>query len=581
WTAEGSVVWLARAEPATVDNGPVRTAGQSSYLHDTDIGSVGFVPGGDLLAAIPYRESAASAMLDSAGTPALAFAPLAPEGTDLRVVYRVGAATAAAYTDAVAIVFEDVLELAAPTPTPTPVPLRESIDLRLDSASRTWVRDATGFAAFVLNFDPERGYPSTAKAFGASFADHAMSNARDIIEYGFTGRQLNLAALLAQRDPAWAGRGRAVVDSFVDRMTTDSGWVHTLWNLGEARPVFAVGDPTGPVMHYLGRSEQQGTYTRMMAEAGADLLLNIRTHRELGEDVTSWLAAALRLGRFFVQAQESDGSWFRAYTPAGQPIAGTEWFGDFELSGKSATGTVVPFLVALAAAADDEADAFLRSAAAAADFVLGSHVRPAEYRGGTLDNPNLVDKEAAFVAMRALFAVAEAGLGDTARLLEGARHAAEIAITWHSIWAVPNVPGTPLGRAGARSVGWGGINSVWGVGVTDIYSLFFAADLHRLGLRLGRDRFLQVAELIAASSVQMLAVPGDLHGFADAGMQPEGISFCPQGIDEGLIAKGDTWGGLAWPYTAGTYGLSSYLDAVSSPGRPEPVLHHTAQRRES
>ncbi|WP_286278549.1 hypothetical protein [Naasia aerilata] len=102
------------------------------------------------------------------------------------------------------------------------------------------------------------------------------------------------------------------------------------------------------------------------------------------------------------------------------------------------------------------------------------------------------------------------------------------------------------------------------MGVTDIYSLFYVADLHRLGVRLGIDRFVRVAELIAASSLQMLATPGRTHGYADVGMQPEGISFCPQGVDEGLIGKGDTWGGLGWPYTAGTYGLGEYLAAVDS-----------------
>ncbi|WP_210507620.1 hypothetical protein [Naasia sp. SYSU D00057] len=578
WTpADRAVLWLARQSLATEDLGADRQPGQSDFLHRTDIGSVGFVPGADrLVASLPYREGAASAMLDAAGTPAAAFAPVAPGGTVLRAVYRIAAAAADSYVDAVTAVFSDVLDAADPQPTDLPVPYEESIDLRLDSASRTWVKDPSGFAAFVLNFDPERGYPSTAKAFGASFADHAMTGARDVIEYGFTGRQLNLAYLLARRDGDWLERSRAVVDSFVEHMATESGFVHTLWNLREGRPLFAVGDTSGPVMHYLGRSELQGTYTRMMAEAGNDLLLNIGLHRELGADVSEWREAALRLGSFFVRAQEPDGSWFRAYTPDGEAIAGTDWFGDRVLSGKSATGTVVPFLVALAEEAGDEAMPFLDAARAATRFILDHHVGPAEYRGGTLDNPNLVDKEAAFVAMRALLAVADADPARADELIEGARQAAEVAITWHSIQAVPNIPGTPLGRAGARSVGWGGINSVWGVGVTDIYSLFFVADLHRLGTRLGIERFQRIASLIAASSLQMLAVPGALHGFADAGMQPEGISFCPQGVDEGLIGKGDTWGGLGWPYTAGTFGLGEYLAAVAT-DLPVPVLNRTAQ----
>jgi hypothetical protein len=151
--------------------------------------------------------------------------------------------------------------------------------------------------------------------------------------------------------------------------------------------------------------------------------------------------------------------------------------------------------------------------------------------------------------------------------LAAAHRAASIAITWHSLWEVPNVPGTPVAEAGVSSVGWGGINSVWGAGCTDIYSLFFAADLHRLGLVVGDEALCRVAELVACSSVELLSVPGQLHGLADTGMQPEGMSFCPQGLDDGLIRKGDIWGGLGWPYTAGTYGLQQYLTSVDTTPR--------------
>jgi hypothetical protein len=44
-------------------------------------------------------------------------------------------------------------------------------------------------------------------------------------------------------------------------------------------------------------------------------------------------------------------------------------------------------------------------------------------------------------------------------------------------------------------------------------------------------------------------------------------AFCDQGVDDGLIAKGDIWGGLGWIYTAGTYGLSLYLMETDRRGR--------------
>jgi hypothetical protein len=119
-----------------------------------------------------------------------------------------------------------------------------------------------------------------------------------------------------------------------------------------------------------------------------------------------------------------------------------------------------------------------------------------------------------------------------------------------------------VARAGVRSTGWGGINSVWGAGVTDIYSLFFLRDLVELG-RLVRDPlFSEIARLTAYGTAQLLSYPGDLYGMCDVGMQPEGIAHCGQGIDAGLIAKGDVWGGLGWIYTAGTSGLSDYLRQI-------------------
>ncbi len=582
WSAvDQTVVWLARATTATYDVAPDRQPGQSRFSHDTDIGSVGFsTPGvrssraGDrLVASWPYWEGETSAMLDASGRPAAAFAPIPAEGREFTVEYRIGVATAASYSEAVSSAFQAALDLARPQPSPLPVSLEESIDLRLNSAAKTFRRDG-GFAAFILNFDPERGYDSEAKAFGASFAEHTMGGSRDIIEYGFTGRQLNVAYLLAERDPdGWRDRGAAVVDSFVREMTTPSGWVHTLWHLGEARPLYACGDPSGPVMHYLGESPVAGTYTRMMAEAGCDLVANISLHRSLGRDVSPWQRAAVALGEFFLAVQERDGSWFRAYSPAGEPIVGTPWFGDRASSAKSATGTVAPFLATLAAEVPELRVRCHAAIERSARFVLDTFVAADDYRGGTLDNPNLVDKEAAFIAMRALTCAAGVALEDDAstEFLDGASRAAEVALTWHSIWAVPNVAGTPLADAGVSSVGWGGINSVWGVGVTDIYSLFFIADLHRLGIALGIDRFVRIAGLIAASSVQLLATPGALHGFADAGMQPEGIAFCPQGVDDGLIAKGDTWGGLGWPYTAGTLGIRQYLFVHHATTSPTPA----------
>jgi hypothetical protein len=84
----------------------------------------------------------------------------------------------------------------------------------------------------------------------------------------------------------------------------------------------------------------------------------------------------------------------------------------------------------------------------------------------------------------------------------------------------------------------------------------------RLSRLTGESLYERIADLVAHGTQQILAHPGNRYGFADIGMQPEGISFCGQGLDDGLISKGDIWGGLGWIYTAGTYGLSQYLRAL-------------------
>lgn len=564
------VVWLARTSLPTCDAAPVRDAGETRFRRDTDLGCIGFRTGTTaLLAGWPVAELDHSSQLDGARRGFETFAG-GEEDFDIVIEYELGWTHAASFPDAVRVATARAVELAAPVATAHDTTLAESIDLRLDSAAQTYAVSPSGFAGFVLNFDPENGYDSQAKAFGASFADHEMGGSHDILEYGFTGRQLDLACSLAARDPeGWGGKGRLVVDSFVERMTRPGGWIATLFDIRADEPLYAIGDARGTIMHYLGRFDVPGTYTRMMTEAGGDLLRNIALHLDSAHDVRPWIDAANGLGRFLLGVQNSDGSWYRGYAPDGTPVVGGEWFGDTETTGKSATGAVVPFLLDLAAASFSADATFVGELNAAAEragaYLFDASAARGEYRGGTLDNPNDVDKEAALIAMRAFLSLHDAGV--SGRWISAATQAAWFALGWHSLWQVPLVPGTAVAAAGVRSVGWGGINSVWGVGVTDIYSLFFAGDLHRLGQLTGTPEFSLVAELIAHSSIEMLATPARPLGFSDSGMQPEGISFCDQGRDDGLIRKGDMWGGLGWPYTAGTTGLGDYLSAVRDDAR--------------
>ena len=111
--------------------------------------------------------------------------------------------------------------------------------------------------------------------------------------------------------------------------------------------------------------------------------------------------------------------------------------------------------------------------------------------------------------------------------------------------------------------GNGAINSIWCGGVVDIYSLFHIRELYLLGKEAEESFLIEMAEDISIATQQILSWSGDTMGFCDSGMQPEGFGICPQGMDEGMIEKGDIWGTLGWIYSAGISGMERYLKVIT------------------
>ncbi|HZQ10604.1 MAG TPA: hypothetical protein VFD70_28755, partial [Anaerolineae bacterium] len=552
-------ICIQRAQLAQHAQPPARPHHEARFLQQTDIGSLGFSRNPGTLsfhAFLPYYEGETSIALNSSGTPPCAFYPLTNSNFTLSVAYEIQLVNQASFADALLSSFKGAAALAQTAPPALPFSLRDAIAYRTTSLERTYREWGEDGAAFFFNFNPEGGYDSPSTGFGTSFNEVEMEESQQILEYGFTGRQLNAAYTLARtRGGEWFERGRRTIDFFARHCATENGWLYTIYHIGKRRPLFTVGDPNGRVMHYLAVSPEPANYLRMMVEAAFDLLLNVRLFRAHEIQSERWLEVCRRFADFLLEHQNADGSWYRAYTPEGKAIRGHGWFGEDEAAAKSATAIPISYLLALADEAQTEV--YRDAARRAGEYVLYHNVAADHYQGGTLDNPNVVDKEAALYAMHALLSVYDAF--DEPLFLKGAERAAQLAVTWNFIWNVPHVSGTRLARAGVESTGWGAINSIWGGGVGDIYTLFFLADLCHLAHYTGEPFYAQVAEWVAHGTQQLLSYPGDLMGFADIGMQPEGIGLCNQGVDEGLIAKGGIWGSLGWIYSAGIFGLGEFL----------------------
>lgn len=555
---------LGRVKLPKVTNAPRRTAAKEScYLQETEVGSLGYsVNDGNeviLQAFWPYHEGDRSVALDAKRTPVSAYYPLEGKVFEMDLAYDFRIGQAETFADAVYSTFKAYAVLQSPKPVELPFTLDQSIEYRNVSLRNSYRELAGGGAGFFFHFDPRHGYSSEPSGFGTSFNNIPHESYTRILEYGFTGRQINTAYTLAKSDGGeWIEKGRKVTQFFVDRLSTPSGFLYSLFDIEKDKPFASFGEAGAPKLHYISHGDVPGNYLRTMVEPAFDLLLNYQLYASLGTKQTSWLDTTLRFAGFLLKNQNDDGSWYRAYEPDGTPLKNAEGFGNDEFSSKSASSIPILYLIAIGKECGEKGQPFFDAARQAGDYVMKTYVPKDHYLGGTLDNPNVIDKEAAQYTMAALYGLYK--LTGDEQYLHGSVRAGKIFATWNYIWNAPHLSGTDLARVQFQTVGTGGINSIWGGGVVDIYSLFHIGELDRLGAEIGETFFRSMAEWIAIGTQQLLSHPGDLMGFADLGMQPEGFGICNQGIDEGMIAKGDIWGTLGWIYSAGIYGLGKYLE---------------------
>ncbi len=558
----GDAVVLIRLTPAKSSMPRARAHGETAFLHTTQLGGIGYaraVPRGPaLMACLPYAEAPSSRMLGKSLQGFTAFLPSSPQ-QDVMSSWLLSPLRAGAFDEACLAAYQLAHDIYRPEPPDPGLDLLECIRLRTSCLAEL-VRDWSGYTGLALNFDPRIGVHAPPSGYGTAFNSLASEVFPSVLEYGFTGRQLNNALMLHTLGARsglkqWTDAATRVVGSFLAKCVTPSGFLNTLYDVNRQKAISPFGDSVGSQLHYGLSEAEPGNYVRNMAEAGFDLCLLSGTMQD-----PAIRRAALGLGEFLLQTQNLDGSWYRAYTAAGRPILSpARWFGAGERANKSSTSTAIPFLVRLHELSGESS--YLDSARRAGDWLLEEVIRNIDYRGGTLDNPNVVDKEGMANAMTALVSLHQAtGNGD---YLAGAARAGGMALTWNYLWDVPFEEGTRLRDCRFASRGWGGISILWGAGVVDNYSLWFLPGWRALSSLRGNQLFGDISRLILYGTQQLLSLPGRMHGLVGVGMQEEGFACSDQGVDEGMIRKGDTWGALGWVFAAGTYGVWQAL-----PGAP-------------
>jgi hypothetical protein len=284
-------------------------------------------------------------------------------------------------------------------------------------------------------------------------------------------------------------------------------------------------------------------YLRSLADGCDGTLKAWECETSSGRDRPRWLAWVQSGGDWLVSAQGSDGSFPRAWEAGSGAVLE---------SSKTASHLPVAFLARLSAATGKSV--YLESAARAAEFSWSSGGNTGCFAGATLDNPNVVDKEAAIFALEG-FLELHRSTGE-AVWLERAVSAASVAETWVYAWdvAMPvDADEADLDwKPGVPTVGMQLIAT--GVSTCDGFMAMNAAAFAQLYRLTGDDHFLDVARVVTHGTKSMLALPGRVFDLCGPGWQQE--HWCvaiPRG--RGLSRK---W--LPWVPVANVGGIMRLQD---------------------
>ena len=327
---------------------------------------------------------------------------------------------------------------------------------------------------------------------------------------GFTGKNLEAAEFLLAESLRSTGErsvrlrrlGEAIIDSFTRlKMSPPEG---EGFELKSGKPVVAIrgGDRV---------------YLRSFGDDMKALLRAVGRDAKAGRQHPTWLVWAKQFGDWLLAQQQSRGGFPRAWRAGTGVVAD-----DSPLS----TYNAIPFLTLLGDQTGDPR--YLDAAVRAGEFAWSSGQDGGVFVGGTIDNPDVIDKEAGTLSLEAYLALWECTHDE--RWIERARVAADYTETWIYIWDVPMAvdedAATLHWKPGVPTTGLQLISS--GHSLVDEYMSFDVDEYARLGRLTGEAHYLDVARLLLHNTKSMVAVPGRVYDLNGPGWQQEHWSLAPR-----------------------------------------------------
>lgn len=318
-------------------------------------------------------------------------------------------------------------------------------------------------------------------------------------EIGFVGQQTGIGYQLIRwgvlNDNAEAvKKGKGIVDFWVNKSMTETGCPKVWYQLG------------------LDCFEPQPQFIRQLGDGLEGVLDAYVFLHNNGEEHTDWLDYCVKSADWLVRIQNEDGSYYRSYN----------YDGSMCMDSKANTPSVVRFLAEMFLITHNEA--YKTSAVKAGDWTYTNLYLNMEYRGGTCDNLDIMDKEAGIYAMFAFLALHDLTKGD--KWLEALKGAADYVETFTYIWNFPVATNFPTMPFNFNHIS-GQSHIVVGSGGADVYMACGGYVFYRLYLLTGDKHYRDYAEFIYINSKQANDIDGS-YGAAIPGLVHESGFFCEQ-----------------------------------------------------
>lgn len=329
-------------------------------------------------------------------------------------------------------------------------------------------------------------------------------------QMGFVGQQTSVGAHLYRtgmdrNDPIMKNKGNAILNFWTSSRINSSYFPYVWWD--------AANDSNG------GAYRPYSSFLRCMVDGMEGILDAYNYAKNRGETREDWMSILIRFTNNLIAKQNADGSFYRAYATNGN-VANVPSDNNVQGSSKLNTPVAIRFLAKMYYATNN--NAYKTAALSAADFSYTElYENLGKYVGGTPDNPNVVDKEAAIYAMYGFRNAYE--LSNLEKYKKAMIHATICSLSWTFVYdyACPS-PSTNMSAYNpfeeGNVIGFSVIAT--GHGASDNFSSYVWYDLYKIYEDTDDDFFKKTAILIQNVSKLNTDFNG-IHGFAYRALTPE------------------------------------------------------------